>query len=327
MPPRIDTRLTRLVGIDHPVLLAPMDKVSGGRLAAAVSAAGRLGLIGGGYGDPDWLDAAFDAAGNQPVGVGFITWRLAERPDLLPRVMARGPRAVMFSFGDAAPFVETAKAAGAVAICQVQRLEQARAALAAGADVIVAQGQEAGGHGMDRGLFTLLPAVRDLAGPERVVLAAGGIADGRGLAAALALGADGVLVGTRFWASEEADGPDAAKAVIAAAEGDRTLRTKVFDAARGVAWPWQYTGRVVANAFAETWHGRIASPADAAAAPGEAARAAYAAAAEDDFSTKVVIAGEAVDLIDKVEPAAAIVERMVAEAATILEAGPRLLVP
>lgn len=306
----IETKLTDGLKIDKPVLLAPMDKVAGGHLAAAVSAAGGLGLIGGGYGHRDWLETAFDDAGHQPVGVGFITWSLAKQPELLDLALAREPRAVMFSFGDATPFVAACRNAGVPTMWQVQRLDQARQALTAGTDVIVVQGQEAGGHGMDRGLMTLLPAVRDLAGPEKILVAAGGIGDGRGLAAALMLGADGVMLGTRFWAAEEADGPDSAKQRLVAAGGDDTLRTKVFDVARDVDWPWYFTGRVLGNNFSDRWHSKIE---DLKRQP-EAERQRYDASHEEDYDTRVVIGGEVVDLIDAVKPAGDIVEAIVDEA-------------
>ena len=182
--------------------------VSGGRLAAAVTSAGGLGLIGGGYGDSEWLQREFDLAEGTRVGCGFITWSLARKPDLLDETLERQPATIMLSFGDLQPFADRIHAAGVPLIAQVQTLDHARQALDAGAEILVAQGGEAGGHGMSvRSTFTLVPDVVDLAAersPETLVLAAGGVADGRGLAAALALGADGVLVGTRFWASPEA---------------------------------------------------------------------------------------------------------------------------
>lgn len=322
MEQRLKTRFTDRFDIRHPVMLAPMDIVSGGRLAAAVSAAGGLGLIGGGYADPDWVETAFQDAGNQRVGVGFITWAALKQPRAVERALAHSPAALMVSFGDAEPLIDAARGAGAPTIWQIQRLAQAEQARAAGVDVIVVQGQEAGGHGMDRGLTALLPAVRDLVGPEQILLAAGGIADGRGLAAALMLGADGVMMGTRFWASAEASGTDAAKAAVVAATGDGTLRTKVFDVTRGADWPWEYTGRVVANAYAQRWRDDIA----ALQAQGDAARAAYAATDPNDFDTRVVVAGESVDLISAVEPAAQIVARTVAEAADRLDAARALRV-
>ncbi|MEM1314409.1 MAG: nitronate monooxygenase [Pseudomonadota bacterium] len=314
----IRTRFTERFDLDHPIALAPMDQVSGGRLAAAVSNAGGLGILGGGYADPDWLAAELDKAGNARVGVGFITWAALETPAGAEAALVRDPAALMVSFGDAEPLVEAAKAASVPVLWQVQRLEQARQALAAGADALVVQGQEAGGHGMDRGLIALLPAVRDLAGPETILLGAGGVADGRGLAAALSLGADGVLMGTRFWASREAQGPDSAKQALLRAGGDDTVRSKVFDVARDVNWPWHFSGRVVRNAFLNRWHDDI----DGLRASPEAA-AAYAAADPEDYDTRVLIAGEALDLIDDLPPAAEIVERTSAEAEAILRSPPR----
>lgn len=291
-------------------MLAPMDKVAGGALAAAVSQAGGLGMIGGGYGDKKWLEGAFRDAGNASVGAGFITWSVQKNPQALVTLFDRNPRALMVSFGDAEDIIAEAQARQIPTIWQVQRLEQAEQALRAGVDVIVAQGQEGGGHGMDRGLMALLPAVRDLAGPETIVLGAGGIADGRGLAAALMLGADGVMLGTRFWAAKEAIGPDAAKVALVQTAGDDTIRSKVFDVLRGVDWPWYYTGRVARNSLLEKWHDRIA---DLAADP-SAERDRYDASPADDMSTRVLIAGESVDLIHSIEPAAMIVERISAEA-------------
>ena len=322
MKQRLRTRFTDRFAIDHPVLLAPMDKVAGGRLAAAVTRAGGLGLIGGGYGEAQWLDQAFRDAGNTRVGVGFITWSLLRQPALIDQVLAHDPAAFMVSFGDGEALVATARAAGVPTIWQVQRLAQAEQALAAGTDVIVVQGQEAGGHGMDRGLVALLPAVRDLAGPKQIILAAGGLADGRGLAAALMLGADGVMLGTRFWASSEAIGSDTAKQRLVATRGDETLRSKVFDVARKADWPWHYSGRVVANEFSDEWHGDIESLKRRA---GEQQKR-YEASDPDDFSIRVLIAGEALDLVHSVEPAGAILHRLVGEAAELLSAGRRYLI-
>lgn len=235
-------------------------------------------------------------------------------PGLLELALRHEPAAVMFSFGDCAPFVESVRAAGTKVICQVQTLAQAREAAALGADVIVAQGTEGGGHGGSRSTFTLVPAVVDAVAPIPVV-AAGGIADGRGLAAALMLGAAGVLIGTRFFASEEALGHANAKRFIVDSEGDATLRTRVFDIVRGYSWPEHITGRVPLNAFSTRWHGREA----ALYADLERQQADYRQAAErGDTDTGVVFAGEAVDLIDTVEPAGNIVERIVAQAADLL---------
>ena len=311
------TALTRLLGIEHPVLLAPMGFVSGGALAAAVSAAGGFGIIGGGYADPEWVEREFAAAGNRPVGCGFITWALAQRPAALDMALAHKPAAIMLSFGDARPFLAKIKHAGCVVICQVQTLAQARAVLAEGADIIVAQGTEAGGHGGRRSTLPLVPAVVDMvadSGRQVPVVAAGGITDGRGLAAALVLGADGVLMGTRFYATVEALPSPRAKARVIEAGGDDTLRTTVFDIARGYDWPAEYTGRAVRNTFSETWHGR-----EEALKLQGGERTRYAeAAAQGDPDTAVVFAGEGIDLIDAVEPAAGVLARVIEEAETAL---------
>jgi nitronate monooxygenase len=319
---RIKTAVTELFGIEHPVVLAPMGGVAGGALAGAVSRAGGLGLIGGGYANhtmgfgEDWIEEQFRLAGNAKVGIGFITWALAERRPALERALARSPGAVMLSFGDAAPFADAIKRAGAKLVLQIQTVADARRAKALGADVIVAQGTEAGGHGASRATFTLVPAVVDAVAPLPV-LAAGGIADGRGLAAALMLGAAGVLVGTRFYAATEALGHANAKARIAAASGDDTLRTTVFDQVRGLDWPKPYTGRAIANDFSRRWHGRERELDGALAA--ETPRYREAASA-GQVETSVVFAGEAVDLIHDVAPAADIVARIMAEAARRLGA-------
>lgn len=321
----LETRLTRLLGLDHPIVLAPMGGASGGALAGAVSAAGGLGLIGGGYGNAalgnggeDWIEAEFEAAGNQRVGIGFITWSLAERAHLLDLALARKPAAVMLSFGDVTPFADRVKASGAHLICQVQSVTGAREAARAGADIIVAQGTEAGGHGASgRATFTLVPAVVDAVAPLPV-LAAGGIADGRGLAAALMLGADGVLLGTRFLASAEAKAHDTVKRRLVDAMGDQTLRTHVFDTVRGIVWPDGYSGRAIANAFTDKWHGRDG---DLKANIDREQVRFKEAAAKGDTDTMVVFAGENIDLIEDIAPAGEIVSRIARDAEKLIGGG------
>ncbi|MCY4548211.1 MAG: nitronate monooxygenase [Defluviicoccus sp.] len=317
----LSTAVTRLLGIDHPILLAPMGGVAGGALAGAVSAAGGLGLIGAGYADPAlgwgsdaWIRREFDAAGEVPVGIGFITWALDRRPGALDAALEMGPRAVMLSFGNVAPHAAKIRDAGAVLICQVQTLKDASEAAASGAQIVVAQGTEAGGHGADRATLPLVPAVVDAVAPVPVA-AAGGIADGRGLAAALTLGAEAALIGTRFWATEEALGHANQKALIERSGGDDTLRTKVFDTARGIVWPEPYTGRAIRNAFSDAWHGRDAALRD----QGEAMRERFFAAQRDgDTDVAVTFAGEGLDLIADRPGAGALVERIVDEAIAAL---------
>ncbi|MDA7948127.1 MAG: nitronate monooxygenase [Hyphomicrobiaceae bacterium] len=319
MPARLKTRFTEFFDIDCPVMLAPMDKVAGGALAAAVTRAGGLGLLGGGYGDADWIEQAHRDAGNERVGIGFITWSVLRTPELVDQALSHKPAALMVSFGDAEDIIAKAKAQDTPTIWQVHTVAQAEQAAKAGVDVIVVQGQEAGGHGMDRGLMALLPAARDATGPDQIILAAGGIADGRGLAGALMLGGDGIMMGTRFCASAEADDTDIAKAGLVKATGDGTVRSKVFDVARAVDWPWHFTGRVVRNAFADKWVGNIEDMKMRAAEAQEA----YNASQPDDHSIRALIAGEAVDFISRIEPAGDIVARIVEEASDLLKRAPR----
>lgn len=313
------TRLTQRFGLSHPIVSAPMAFAAGGRLAAAVSEAGGLGLIGGGYGDAAWLAREIEAAGGARVGCGFITWSLARQPELLEQALAARPAAIMLSFGDPVPFAETIRESGATLICQVQTLQHVRRALEAGAEIIVAQGAEAGGHGMVRATLTLVPEVVDFCSaraPEVLVLAAGGIADGRGLAAALALGADGVLMGSRFWASAEASVPRAFQERALAADGDATLRTDLPDRARRLDWPRCFTARIMRNRFTERWTGkdgaRLEAELDEIA---EDYRRAWDAG---DAEETGVFCGEAAGLIDAVLPAGEIVRRTAAEAETVL---------
>ena len=254
--PVIETALTRMLGIEHPILLAPMGSAAGGRLAAAVTHAGGLGLIGSGYASTTAIRNELAEAGNARVGIGFILWALERNPAALDVALEARPEAIMLSFGDPTPFTDRIKNAGCRIICQVQTLVQAKEAADAGADIIIAQGRDAGGHsGMTRGTMGLVPAVVDAVAPIPVA-AAGRIADGRGLAAALALGAAGNSMGTRFTASRKSLWDPAMKAAALAAGGDQTMQTRVFDIVRGAPWPAIYPGCALRNAFSAEWHGR-----------------------------------------------------------------------
>jgi len=282
LPMALSTAFTEMFGIRHPIALAPMGGSAGGALAAAVSNGGGLGLLGGGAGDRDWLDRELPlvaAATTEPWGVGFQSW--AVDPGTVQAALRRRPAAVMLSFGDPRSFAGLVRQAGVPLIIQVTDLEEARQALDEGANVIVAQGTEAGGHGARRGWSTLpfTPAVVDLAAPVPV-LAAGGIADGRGVAAALALGAAGALVGTRF------------------------------QIARGSSWPLEYTGRTLGHPFLDRWRDREA---DLIADP-DAGRAYQQGVANGDLPPEPVWAGQAIDLIHDLPSAADLVGLLAAQA-------------
>src|SRR5665213_1561100 len=313
----ISTSLTARLGIKHPILSAPMDTIAGARLATAVSAAGGFGILGGGYGNKVWLEqeTAKLAGASIPFGIGFITWSLAKRPELLDVALAVRPRAVMLAFGDPNPFAPRIKAAGALLFCQVQTEDMARQALDAGADVLIAQGTEAGGHGASRTTLDIVPAIVDLAAGRVPVVAAGGIGDGRGLAAMMMLGASGVLLGTRFYASQECDGADEAKKLICDASSGSTVRGVVFDLSRNNVWPAPFTGRTLINDHARRWTGHEVELLQSMTA----VAAEYAAAREArNFDIAAVFAGEAVGLIHDIPPAAEIVERIATEAEEIL---------
>lgn len=307
----LSTRFTGAFGLRHPVALAPMAMAAGGALAGAVARAGGLGLLGGGYGDGEWIAAEWERAAGAPIGIGFITWKLT--PGLLAECLERRPRAVMLSFGDPAPFARAIHAAGVPLICQCQSLDHARAALDAGAQVVVAQGSEAGGHGETRGTMSLVPEVADLLAaraPDTLLLAAGGIADGRGLAAALVLGADGALAGTRFWAAAEALVPEGFHAAALAASGDATLRSSAPDAARLLDWPAPFTIRTLRSGFTGRW----AADPDGLRRDGQARAAWGQAQAAGDAEGGTPVAGEAVGLIRDITPAAEILTRLSEEA-------------
>src|SRR5690349_11449010 len=254
----IATPLTSLLGIQHPVLLAPMDTLAGSRLVRAVSAAGGFGILGGGYGDRARLEAETAKLRDfaKPFGIGFITWSMAKQPELLDIALAAKPRAIMLSFGDPKPFAARIKQARSLLICQVQSEDMAKQALDAGADILIAQGTEAGGHGASRTTLDIVPAVVDYVAGRVPVVAAGGLADGRGLAAMMMLGASGILLGTRFYASIECDADEEAKQLICAANSGETVRGVVFDWSRNLMWPAPFTGRALINDHARRWMGR-----------------------------------------------------------------------
>lgn len=316
---RLKTRLTAKLGIEHPILLAPMGVIAGGKLAAAVSNAGGLGIIGAGYGDKDWIDQQFAAAGNARVGCGFITWSMAQNPELLDYVLSKRPAALMLSFGAVEPHASKIKAAGVPLICQAQGMKYVREAVDAGADIIVAEGNEAGGHSGHRGVFTLVPEAADYLAkraPDTVLVAAGGIGDGRGLAAALMLGADGVLMGTRFIAARESEAPEGFRQAIIQADGDATMKSNSVDVVRKRYWPNpEFVVRVLRNAFVTKWHGREREIEQAIDAEFERFWEAFRTGDADNSG---VLMGEVSGIIRDAPAAAQIIEDIVALACQLL---------
>ncbi len=320
----LNSRFSQRFDLRSPIALAPMALATGGALAAACARAGVLGLVGGGYGELAWTQREYAlaqvAADTGRIGCGFIVWKLDQDASALDWVLQHRPRAIMLSFGDPRPYAARIRAAGAELLFQVQRLEQVPMALEAGATVIIGQGGEAGGHGMDacngRATITLVPELADwLAAhaPETLLLAAGGIADGRTLAAVRVLGADGALVGSRLWATQESLAPAGAKQLALATDGDGTARSSVFDILRRKNWPAPYDFRAIRNDLHRKWEGRL----DPAAF--EAARAEYDAGVKaGDFTRAHATVGEAVGLIHDLPPAAEVIETMSAGAAAIL---------
>ncbi|MFI9780340.1 NAD(P)H-dependent flavin oxidoreductase [Streptomyces sp. NPDC051956] len=304
------TAFTEMFDVRYPIALAPMGGSAGGALAAAVSRGGGFGILGGAFGDPEWLarEVPIVAGTDSPWGVGFLTWAIDVAA--VERALEYGPRAVMLSFGDPSPYAQRVRRAGTLLILQVTDLEEAEQAADLGADVIVAQGTESGGHGARHGRSTLpfVPAVVDLVDPVPV-LAAGGIADGRGVAAALVLGAAGALIGTRFQATTEAlVDPSITKAIIEG-RGRDTERSSVLDIARGSRWPAKYPARTLGHPYLDQWRGREA---ELAADP--QARQNY----QDDVARGAVPplpvwAGEAVDLITDLPSAADLVPTLAAQ--------------
>ncbi len=257
------TRFMQMFGLAHPVMSAPMALHSGGTLAAAVSAAGGLGSFGGIHPSkgPDWMRteiADIRSHTDQPFAVGFITHLLPFAEPLFEAALAEHPPAIALSFADPQPWIDRCKAVGARVICQVQTYEDADLAIAGGADVLVAQGNEAGGH---TGMMGLLPFLVGVVAryPDVPVLAAGGVADGRTLAATLTAGADGACLGTAFLATPEAiEVHDIHKRLIVESDGTDTVFTRAYDIVSGLPWPASIGERVRRNRFTDQWSGREA---------------------------------------------------------------------
>lgn len=304
----ITTALTQLLQIDVPLLNAPMTPQAGGELARAVCDAGAFGMLGFDE-DESAGEIAAQAAllaegGSRRFGIGLAAWVLEKRPNLLELAIRLRPKLVAVSFGDPSPFVGPLHDAGILVASQVQSRRWAETAIDAGVDVLVAQGTEAGGHTGSVATLPLLQIVLEMT--DRPVLAAGGIATGRGLAAVLAAGAAGAWVGTPFLLAREArSSPQARERLI---EGDetQTIYTHVFDVVQRKPWPSEFAGRALRNEFTDRWQGREEELGQTAAASGEFARA----KAARDYTRANLYAGQSVGLASEVRTAAEIVAEL-----------------
>jgi nitronate monooxygenase len=318
----IKTPLTRWFDLTTPVIGAPMAGVAGGALARAVSLGGGLGTIGiSGRHSADFLteQCAIPAASEVPFGVGLMVWTLADRPDLLEATIAAQPSLVSVSFGDPGPYVGPLHDAGIAVAAQVNTVADARRALDAGVDVLVAQGTEAGGHTGHRALLPLLQEILPLT--DRPVVAAGGIASGHAMAAALVAGAAGVWVGTALLSCTEGLNSAAARERVREATGEETVLTRAFDIAEGIAWPERWPGRALVNDFSRVWHGREAELVDDA----DARQLVVDGRRTGDPTTAPVYAGEAVGLVRTERSATDVVHELDAEAEKALRGAARLL--
>jgi len=263
------------LSIKHPIMLGPMSGTSNGRLTGTVSLHGGFGVLGAAFYDKNWLETNWKSAINilvnqagldlqaarSRLGIGLLTFSIPSYPGVFETTLECEPGLIWLSFGDHAPYISQIRAYDRekranrptrIAI-QVQTVAEAvKVAQEFDPDIIVAQGMEAGGHGKSESTtFCLVPQVVDALKTEKktkpLVLAAGGIVEGRGIASALTLGADGVVMGSRFFVSKESPEPDAAKArVIQVKEGSETVRSRAWDDLRGV-WPPGWNGRAIAN--------------------------------------------------------------------------------
>ena len=315
----IVTRLCSLLDIDFPIINAPMTGTATAELATAVSKAGAFGMIGAALNpDPSWLKEQIQAVRektDKPFGVGFISSATGMEKNVEAALDAK-VAAISHSFADPTPFIEQAQGSGVKVFTQVQTMADAKKAVIAGADVIVAQGNEAGGHTSYLGTLSFVRAVVKIAGDIPVV-AAGGIADGPGLASTLMLGAEGAWIGTRFVASLEWAGSEWLKGQVVLADADDTLLTKVYDLVSDAPFPVDTVGdRVIRNSFTDAWHGREQ---EMMAHQSELREDVAAASAAGDATTAPIRAGTASGLINSIEPASYILREIVSRAEDILK--------
>ncbi|HEX2191132.1 MAG TPA: nitronate monooxygenase [Longimicrobiaceae bacterium] len=334
MPPRrLHTRLTAAYGVEHPVAAAGMAFVgTAPDLAVAVCRAGAIGSLAIGPLPAEAARALIQAVRTQtdrPLNVNFITL-FATEEHVRVCVEERVP-IVSFHWGHPPrAWIDALHAGGAKVWEQVGSVEAARAAAADGVDLVIAQGTEAGGHNLGTlPTFVLVPAVVDAVGPETMVLAAGGISDGRQVAAALALGADGVWVGTRLVASEEAFAHPEYKERLVEAEGADTRLSPIF----GPEMPHFNPMRVLENRVVREFTGREDEvPTDTSGEPVIGSTTFMGqqvdlrrftnwvpvATTVGDLEEMPLLAGQGVGQVREVRPAAEIVRELVEEAAAVL---------
>ena len=312
------TPVCDLLGIEHPVALGGMGSVYSPELVAAVSNAGGFGAMGCHYLDADGVckgAAAVRERTNKPFALNFLLFDIEEEG--FAAALALRPAAIAFAWPrpeqELAPYIARAHDAGAKVTFMAGGAPEAVRAAKAGADVIIAQGSEGGGHVGWQASLALIPMVVDAVAPVPV-LAAGGIADGRGLAAALALGADGVLLGTRFLATKESPLHPNFKQAILDGDGHDTLLSEIPDLAAGRVWPGAMS-RSRRNRFIERWAGREWALRQRQA---EALASVQAARKRGDIDEAPLSMGQDAGLIHDIPPAGEIVTRMVEEAERIV---------
>ena len=307
---RLQTPVCDLLGIQLPIFQAGMSSYTTPELVAAVSNAGGLGIIGGLSREPDALREEIRKVReltSRPFGVNHVVSQLD--PAAIDVTIELRVPVLSLAWGKAGEIVRRAHDAGMKVIHQVNTPEEAGRAAADGADVIAAQGGEGGGHVGAMSTLALVPQVVDVVNGVPV-LAAGGIADGRGLAAVLMLGAQGALIGTRFLATPEARGRGHSKDVILNALGSQTVASKFFDDVLGLRWPGALV-RSIRNPLLDRWAQRQQ---DWALAADQIRPSLEAALAAGDF----VLAGESAGLIHDIVPAGELVARIARAAEALL---------
>ena len=306
---------------------SPMTNHSGGRLAAGVSLAGGLGSFGGiNPAGPDWVREQVRYIRSQtdkPFAVGFITQFIPDSLQSFEAALDEKVPVIAFSFADPQPWLTRAKEAGAITVCQVQTLEGATEAVAAGTDVLVVQGNAAGGHTGTMNLLPFLGRVLEQY-PQVPVMASGGISSGRTLAAVLAAGAEGAWMGTALLATPEAvEVPDSFKERIVQSNGHDTAFTRLYDFIGDSPWPQGIAARVYNNRFVQMWDGRDAEIQNLRE---ELASDAAEAWAKHDPEVASVYMGQSAASVSSIRPVSEVLEDICGQAERLLRERLRELV-